>query len=66
MIIDRRFHGPDGSGNGGYTAGLLVGLSLLASALFHEEDRGGVYVPAEVEPGGHMIPGHFEQKAPGK
>lgn len=47
-------------------AGLLVGLSLLASALFHEEDRGGVYVPAEVEPGGHMIPGHFEQKAPGK
>jgi hypothetical protein len=25
VIIDRRFHGPDGSGNGGYTAGLLAG-----------------------------------------
>ncbi|MDL4770634.1 hypothetical protein QP090_00515 [Actinomadura xylanilytica] len=25
MIIDKRFHGPDGSGNGGYVAGLLAG-----------------------------------------
>ncbi|HEY8481775.1 MAG TPA: hypothetical protein VIL71_18270 [Spirillospora sp.] len=25
MIIDGRFHGPDGSGNGGYVAGLLAG-----------------------------------------
>lgn len=25
MIIDRRFHGPDGSGNGGYVAGRLAG-----------------------------------------
>ncbi|WP_131737464.1 hypothetical protein [Actinomadura roseirufa] len=24
MIIERRFHGPDGSGNGGYVAGLLA------------------------------------------
>ncbi|MBW8486160.1 hypothetical protein [Actinomadura parmotrematis] len=24
MIIDKRFHGPDGSGNGGYVAGLLA------------------------------------------
>ncbi|MFS2293348.1 MAG: hypothetical protein FWJ90_11690 [Actinomadura sp.] len=25
MIIDRRFHGPEGSGNGGYVAGCLAG-----------------------------------------
>ncbi|WP_433478814.1 hypothetical protein ACQPZP_18285 [Spirillospora sp. CA-142024] len=25
MIIERRFHGPDGSGNGGYVAGRLAG-----------------------------------------
>ncbi|MBX6767155.1 MAG: hypothetical protein IRY90_08385, partial [Actinomadura rubrobrunea] len=25
MIIQRRFQGPDGSGNGGYVAGLLAG-----------------------------------------
>src|SRR5690606_14027041 len=25
MIIDRRFHGPEGSGNGGYVAGRLAG-----------------------------------------
>ncbi|QXJ26003.1 hypothetical protein AGRA3207_007582 [Actinomadura graeca] len=25
MIIEKRFHGPDGSGNGGYVAGLLAG-----------------------------------------
>jgi len=47
-------------------AGLLLGLSLLATAVFHDKDRGGAYVPAEVEPGGHVTPGHFERKAPGK
>lgn len=46
-------------------AGLLVGVSLIATGLFHGEDRGGAYVPAEVEPGGHVAPGHFEKKAPG-
>ncbi|WP_084266038.1 hypothetical protein [Actinomadura macra] len=25
MIIEKRFHGPDGAGNGGYVAGLLAG-----------------------------------------
>lgn len=46
-------------------AGLLLGLSLIVAALFHEGERGDAYVPAEVEPGGHVSPGHFEKKAPG-
>lgn len=47
-------------------AGLLLGLSLLVTAVFHEGYGGGEYVPAEVEPGGHVTPGHFERKAPSK
>ena len=47
-------------------AGVLMGLSLMASALFHGDNRGETYVPAEVEAGGHVAPGHFEKKAPAK
>lgn len=46
--------------------GLLFGLSLIATAVFHGDNRGETYVPAEVEAGGHVAPGHFEKKAPAK
>ena len=47
-------------------AGLLLGVSLMATAVFHGDNRGETYVPAEVEAGGHVAPGHFEKKAPAK
>jgi hypothetical protein len=48
-----------------FTAGaLLVGISLIATALFHRDNRGEVYVPAQVTASGKMIPGHFEERAP--
>lgn len=45
-------------------AGLLFGLSLMATALFHDDNRGETYVPAEVTSGGRVSPGHFDKKAP--
>jgi hypothetical protein len=45
---------------------LLVGVSLLATALFHRDNRGEVYVPAEVTADGRVTEGHFEKKAPAK
>ena len=50
----------------GAAAGLLFGLSLMASALFHDDNREDTYVPAEVTSGGRVTPGHFEKKAPSK
>ena len=47
-------------------AGVLLAVSLLATGLFHGDNRGETYVPAEVEAGGHVAPGHFEKKAPAK
>lgn len=47
-------------------AGVLLAVSLLATALFHGDNRGETYVPAEVEAGGQVSPGHFEKKAPVK
>ena len=44
---------------------VLVGLSLLASVVFHPDNRGEHYVPGEVTPGGGVSPGHFE-KPPSK
>ena len=41
--------------------GALVGLSLMTSALFHRDNRGDVYVPGEVTPGGRVTEGHFEK-----
>lgn len=43
-------------------AGFLLGLSLIATAVFHEDNRGETYVPAEVEADGRVAPGHFEKK----
>ena len=45
------------------TGTVLVGLSLLATGVFHADNRGAHYVPAEVDAQGHIAPGHFEQKA---
>ena len=47
-------------------AGVLVGVSLMATAVFHEDNRDETYVPAEVTEGGRVSPGHFEKKAPAK
>jgi heme A synthase len=44
---------------------LLLGLSLMATAVFHPDNRGEVYVPAEADASGRVTPGHFEaRKAP--
>ena len=43
---------------------VLVGLSLLATPLFHRDNRGEVYVPGEVTAGGRVSPGHFEKQVP--
>ena len=48
-----------------YTAAaLLLGLSLMATALFRVDNRGDHYVPAEAVAGGRITPGHFEQAPP--
>ena len=42
-------------------AGLLVGLSLMGTALFNHDNRTEHYVPGEVAPDGHVSEGHFEK-----
>lgn len=44
-------------------AAVLLGLSLMATAVFHGDNRGETYVPAEVTSDGQVAPGHFEKKA---
>jgi hypothetical protein len=43
--------------------GVLVGVSLIATAIFHTDNRHERYVPGEVTAGGAVTQGHFE-KAP--
>jgi hypothetical membrane protein len=44
-------------------AGLvLVGLSLMATAFTHRDNRSQVYVPGEVAPDGSVTPGRFETR----
>lgn len=43
---------------------VLIGLSLMVTALFREDTRGQVYVPPQTLPDGRVAPGHFEKKAP--
>lgn len=46
-----------------FAAGMvLVGLSLMATALTHRDNRGLVYVPAETSPDGRVSEGHFERR----
>ena len=42
----------------------LIGLSLMAGAVFHRDNRGETYVPGEVTASGRVTPGHFEEHAP--
>lgn len=42
--------------------GALVGLSLLASVIFHRDNRAERYVPGEVTPSGRVTEGHFEKR----
>ncbi|MDB5422902.1 MAG: hypothetical protein JWQ29_318 [Phenylobacterium sp.] len=44
---------------------VLVGLSLMATVAFHEDNRGERYVPAEAGPDGAVTGGRFE-KPPAK
>ena len=39
---------------------LLVGVSLMVSVVFQEDNRGKRYVPAEVQPDGQVTGGRFE------
>ena len=41
--------------------GVLVGLSLIATVVFHRDNRGERYVPGEVIAGGRVSSGHFEK-----
>ncbi|MFN3511634.1 MAG: hypothetical protein ACK41C_01205 [Phenylobacterium sp.] len=41
---------------------ILMGVSLLASTAFRQDNRGQTYVPAEVQPDGRVAPGRFETK----
>ena len=43
-------------------AAVLVGLSLMATAIFHTDNRDDTYVPAEATPSGRVTEGHFEPK----
>jgi len=43
---------------------LLLGVSLMATAVFHGDNRGEVYVPAEAASDGSVTPGHYEKRAP--
>ena len=44
---------------------VLAGVSLLASGLFHTDNRRERYVPGETRADGTVTPGHFEPQ-PGK
>jgi hypothetical protein len=39
----------------------LLGLSLMASVVFHSDNRGERYVPGEARPDGRVTEGHFER-----
>ena len=50
----------------GWLAGagaVLVGLSLMATVVFHRDNRGEVYVPGEVTADGRVTEGRYEEKA---
>jgi len=43
-------------------AGLLLGLSLMATAVFHKDTRGMILVPGEVGADGRVGQSHYEKK----
>jgi hypothetical protein len=62
--IARRSGRPMGATPWGWLAAagcLLVGLSLMATVVFHSDNRGAGYVPAQAHPGGKVTPGAFDR-----
>jgi hypothetical protein len=43
---------------------VLVGLSLMATVIFREDNRGYTYVPAQAQPGGQVRPSDFDPTRP--
>jgi hypothetical protein len=43
-------------------AALLVGLSLIATVVFHRDNRNDRYVPGEATAGGRVTEGRFEKR----
>ncbi len=43
-------------------AAALVGLSLMATVVFHRDNRGERYIPGEARPDGRVTEGYFEKK----
>ncbi len=43
-------------------AGVLLALSLMATAIFHTDTRGQTYVPGEVGPDGRVTEGRYETR----
>ncbi|WP_148216890.1 hypothetical protein [Phenylobacterium zucineum] len=43
-------------------AGVLLGLSLMATAVFHKDTRGQTYVPGEVTADGRVTEGRYEDR----
>jgi TRAP-type C4-dicarboxylate transport system permease small subunit len=43
---------------------VLVGLSLIATVVFHTDNRRERYVPGEVTPSGAVTQGYFEKTTP--
>ncbi len=41
---------------------VIVALSLMATAIFHTDNRGQLYVPAQSQPDGRVTEGHFEPR----
>jgi hypothetical protein len=41
---------------------VLVGLSLIATVVFHSDNRHERYVPGEVTAGGDVTKGYFEKR----
>ena len=40
----------------------LIGLSLMATVVFHRDNRGERYIPGEARPDGRVTEGYFERK----
>ena len=56
----RRTGRPMGSTPWGWLVGagcVLIGLSLMATAIFHPDNRADAYVPSEAHPDGRITPG---------
>jgi hypothetical protein len=63
----RRSGQPMGSTPWGWlvgAGGVLLAVSLIATVVWHEDNRRETYVPGEASPDGHVSPGHFTRVQP--